>query len=945
MHLANLPLAEALQSLGTSDTGLTAAEAARRLREYGENCLAAIGVEPQWRRFLREFTHFFALILWVAAGLAWFAESREPGTGMWQLGAAILAVILINGSFSFWQEYRAERAIEALSKLLPPTAKVLRDGQLTSLPAAGLVPGDIILLEAGDDVPADCRLIESADIRVNAATLTGESLPKAKSATEHPEHQPPLEMRNLLLAGTSLVSGEGKALVFATGMHSEFGQIAHLTQTAGGTPSRLQQEIARLSRLVAIFATGLGLLFFSLGQWLGLPFWTSLMFAIGIIVANVPEGLLPTVTLSLAMATQRMAKRNALVRHLPAVETLGATTVICSDKTGTLTENRMSVRRVWWRGRFWEGPLPPPGTGPLSGLAPSESVPGGMLRRDKVPDGTLTVDPVTGTTVSGGMACAIDPGHLLRNLSVCHSLKQGLRDGQPVWLGDPMELALTDYAHQSLTFTDLRPIGELPFDHERRRMSVIVEWEGARWLYCKGAPEAVLPLCVAMEGEDGGIEALHHASRQAQVQAQQRMADAGLRVLAFAWRRMDAPTEPMSPAPGKPREEGLVLSGLVGLYDPPRPEVPAAIDRCHAAGIKVIMVTGDHPHTALAIAREVGLVKGRDPKVILGGSLRRMTKAQLQTALDSPEILFARVSAEQKMLVVNALKRKGEIVAVTGDGVNDAPALKSAHIGIAMGLTGTDVAKSAADLILLDDNFASIVNAVEEGRAVFANIRKFLTYILTSNVPELVPYLLYVLLRIPLPLTIIQILAVDLGTDMLPALALGAEKPDSEVMRQPPRPTGERLLSWSLLARVYLWLGLLQAAVSMTAYFFVLHLGGWDYGQVLPVQDPLYLQATTACLAGIVMAQVINVFLCRHPRVSALAFPLLGSPLLVTGVALELGLLLAIVYSAPGNALFGTQAFPVSVWGLILALALIFGALEEGRKGLVRRWMGGTARR
>ena len=301
MHLANLPLAEALQSLGTTATGLTSAEAARRLGEYGENRLAAIGVEPQWRRFLREFTHFFALILWVAAGLAFFAESREPGTGMWQLGAAILAVILINGTFSFWQEYRAELAIEALRKLLPPAAKVLRDGQLTSLPAAGLVPGDIILLEAGDDVPADCRLIASADIRVNAATLTGESLPKAKSATEHPEHQPPLEMRNLLLAGTSLVSGEGQALVFATGMHTEFGQIAHLTQTSGGTPSHLQAEIARLSRLVAIFATGLGLLFFGVGQWLGLPFWTSLMFAIGIIVANVPEGLLPTVTLSLAI--------------------------------------------------------------------------------------------------------------------------------------------------------------------------------------------------------------------------------------------------------------------------------------------------------------------------------------------------------------------------------------------------------------------------------------------------------------------------------------------------------------------------------------------------------------------------------------------------------------------------------------------------------------------
>ena len=886
MHLANLSIIEALQSLRTSENGLSSAEAARRLHEYGENRLAELGVESEWRRLAREFTHFFALILWVAAALAFFAESRSPGEGMWQLGAAIVAVILINGAFSYWQEYRAEKAIDALRKLLPQVVKVMRDGQLTTVPGEQLVPGDVILLEGGDNVPADCRLIAGNNVRVNASTITGESLPKARNAEQGGETGL-LETRNVLLAGTSLVSGDGRALVFATGMHTEFGKIAHLTQSADKTVSHLQAEIARLSRLVAVFASGLGLLFFTVGVFLGLPFWANLMFAIGIIVANVPEGLLPTVTLSLAMATQRMARRNALVRHLPAVETLGSTTVICSDKTGTLTQNRMTVRQVYLNGRLHDD-------------KPSMDEPG-------MP-------------------------HLLRNALSCHSLKRSVSEGRAAWIGDPMEVALYEFACQSVS-ADMTVTGELPFDSDRRRMSVVVEQGDERWLYCKGAPEAVMPLCDAIE-IDGREVSFDKHGRHHLVEAQQYMADSGLRVLAFAYQRLESGADP--------REAGMVLSGLIGLYDPPRPEVPEAIARCRSAGIKVIMVTGDHPHTALAIAREIGLVQGAKngerPRVILGESLRRMTRAQLQTALDSPEVIFARVTAEQKMLVVNALKNKGEIVAVTGDGVNDAPALKSAHIGIAMGLAGTDVAKSAADMILLDDNFASIVNAVEEGRAVFENIRKFMTYILTSNIPEIVPYLAYVLLRIPLPLTIIQILAVDLGTDMLPALALGAERPDPEVMRQPPRRPNERLLSWPLVARAYLWLGPLQAAVSLTAFFLVLRTAGWQYGTMLDMRDPLYLQATTACLAAIVVAQVVNVFLCRHPHAAALSFPVTGNRLLLLGLVTEIGLLLLIVFSSAGNWLFTTQAFPAGVWVWLVVLALAFGMLEETRKLMVRRW-------
>jgi calcium-translocating P-type ATPase len=882
MHIANLSVADALTSLRSSEPGLSSVEAEKRLREFGLNRIEEIRGEPQWKQFLRQFTHFFALILWIAAALAFFAESRSPGEGMGQLGIAILAVIVINGAFSFWQEYRAEQAITALRKLLPQRVKVLRDGQLFSLPAESLVPGDIVLLEEGDNVPADCRLIAGADVRVNLSTITGEALPKARSP-EPVATAVALESKCLLLAGTSLVSGQGRAIVFATGMRTEFGKIAHLTQTADKSVSHLQQEIARLSKLVALIATALGLLFFAIGALVGLSFWANLMFAIGIIVALVPEGLLPTVTLSLAMATQRMAKRNALVRHLPAVETLGSTTVICSDKTGTLTQNRMSVKQVFINGSLLSSNWP---------------------------------DEVRGAD------------QLLRNARYCHNLKRGLRDGQEVWLGDPMEVALSEFAQSTGTSESLRMLGELPFDSDRRRMSVIVEHGGARWLYCKGAPEVVLQLCEQAEW-DGGTISLDDSRRMQIVAAQESMADGGLRVLAFAWRKLGADEAPA--------EQRLVFSGLIGLHDPPRPEVPEAIARCHSAGIKVVMVTGDHPHTALAIAREIGLVCGAKPAVVLGEALRRMTPAQLQMVLDSPEVIFARVTAEQKMLVVNALKNKGEIVAVTGDGVNDAPALKSAHIGIAMGLAGTDVAKAAADMILLDDNFASIVNAVEEGRAVFENIRKFLTYILASNVPELIPFLAFVLFKIPLPLTIIQILAVDLGTDMLPALALGAERPDHALMQQPPRSPHERLLSWPLLTRAYLWLGMLEATAALAAFFLVLRLAGWHYGEVLGITDPLYMQATTACLAAIVVSQTVNVFLCRHPRESALRFSLSGNPLLLPSLAAGIGLLLLIVYTPPGHRIFGTQAFAPGLWVVLVVLALAFGALEELRKIWVRQ--------
>ncbi|HSD33760.1 MAG TPA: cation-transporting P-type ATPase [Gemmatimonadales bacterium] len=890
MRIQRLSVTDALRSLRSDAQGLSSAEALRRMEEYGPNIVQEIRGQSLAVRFLKQFTHFFALILWVAAALAFVVGRNQPAGGMATLGYAILGVIFVNGAFSFWQEYRAERAIAALRRLLPQHAKVLRDGKLTDIPARQLVPGDVLLLEEGDVVPADCRLLEGAGIQVNAAAITGESVPLSRTAAPS-EDDDVIRATNVLLAGTSLVRGQGRALAFATGMHTEFGKIAGLTQMVVEPPTPLQGEIVRLSRLVAIISTSLGVIFFTIGQVLGLPFWGNLTFAIGIIVANVPEGLLPTVTLALAAGARRMARRNALVRHLPSVEALGAVTVICTDKTGTLTTNRMTVRRLYLSGRFLD-----------DGPQVARAVPAGSLER-----------------------------RLFEAARLCHDLKSVERDGRTQLLGDPMEAALVESAAPVVPdLVDGGRLDEIPFDGDRKRLAVLHRTPDGALLYVKGALETILPLCRKVVHEAGTRDLTPEAGAQI-LAAQHSLAGAGLRVLAFAYRPVAEPYERDA------LESDLILSGLIGLEDPPRPEVPDAIRRCREAGIRVIMITGDHPSTAVAIGREIGLFTSPEPLVYRGEDLRRVSDTQLQLALDAPEIVFARVNPDQKMRIVSVLKRKGAIVAATGDGVNDAPALRQADVGIAMGLTGTEVAREAADIVLADDNFASIVNAVEEGRTVFANIRKFLTYILTSNVPELIPYLAFVLLRIPLALTIVQILAVDLGTDLLPALALGAERPDPQVMRLPPRARTGRLLDATLLTRAYLFLGLLEAAAAMTTFFFVLTRGGWSYGQQLAPDDPLYLQATTATLCAIIVAQVANVFLCRSETRSAFRLGLLSNPLILGGILGEVLLILAIVYLPVGHRVFGTAPIPSTAWLVAAACAVGMFGLEELRKLALRR--------
>jgi sodium/potassium-transporting ATPase subunit alpha len=767
--------------------------------------------------------------------------------------------------------------------------KVRRDGKVIQGSAEQLVPGDIILLEQGDNIPADCRLVEAFDVRVNSAAVTGESQPKARDARPS-EVDELIHGKNIVLAGTSMVSGQAQAVVFATGRHTEFGQIAHLTQTAGAAVSPLGKELAHLSRLIAGCAILIGLLFFAIGRMIGVSFWQDFIFAIGIVVAMVPEGLLPTLTLSLVLATQRMAKRSVLIRYLPSVEALGSATVICTDKTGTLTQNRMTVTQVFLGGT-------------LESLAVVE-------QREQF--------------------AALHQRFFL-TARLCHDLKETEEHGGGLFLGDPMEIALVEMAQRALPRLPAYPrLDEIAFDADRMRLSTVHAMPEGPTLYCKGALESVLPLCSGILA-DGDIRPLHPGLREKILAAQETMAEQGLRVLAFACRLLE-------PQWNRARlEQDLVFTGLVGLEDPPRPEVADAIRKCRQAGIKVIMVTGDHPHTAQAIAREIGLIRSDNPVVITGETLRTLSNIQLMLALDAPDIIFARVGADQKMRIVEALKNKKHIVAVTGDGVNDAPALKSAHIGIAMGIAGTDVAKAAADMVLLDDNFASIVDAVEEGRAVFENIRKFLTYVLVHNVAELIPYLGFVLFKIPLALTPIQALAIDMGSDSLTALGLGTEQPAPRVMQRPPRPYGERLLNVPLALRAYLFLGPIEAAAAMAAFFFVLNRAGWKYGQHLAPQDPLYLQATTACLSAIIVMQIVNVYLCRSVTRSVFSTGVLGNWLIISGVILEIAVLVLINYSPWANVILGTAPIAGSAWLCILPFAAGMLILEELRKWRARK--------
>ena len=839
--------------------GLTSAEAQSRLTRYGPNVLQRSRRDPWQLKLLRNLFSFFAVLLWIAALLCFV-----PGVDLPQLGIAILTVILVNGLFAFLQEYKSDRALEMLQQLITQRCQIIRDGQLQETGANLLVPGDVIVVEEGDLVPADARLLEAYEVEVDNSSLTGEATParryKSDQAILISGKFLWIELPNIIFAGSSLLRGRARAVVFGTGMTSEIGKIANLTQEIQPELSPLQKQLRGTVYAIAALAGSLGLAFLLLG-WLvaRLTFLEAFVFCIGLFVANVPEGLLPTVTLSLAMGVQRMAKRHALVKSLPSVETLGCTTVICCDKTGTLTQNLMMATEI--------------------------AVDGKILRVSGVgyrPQGELTLEEEKLSLE------AISHWSTLRRLLecafICNNARLDKSGADYRIIGDPTEGALVCLAEKAGLRGAHQRLHLNPFESIRKRMSVVVKPLRQRepTIFVKGAPVETLQQCDRFHWNDE-VRPLTELDRRRILRENDAMAERGLRVLAFAYRE----GEELNGAPYTTTdiETHLVYLGLVALSDPVRPEVPAAIHACHTAGIRVIMITGDYALTAASIGQQIGLGQTAKPRTFTGVEVSEMDDPQLRTVLRGGETIFARVAPEHKLRIVSMLKQMGEIVAVTGDGVNDAPALKKADIGIAMGLRGNDVAKEASRMILTDDNFSSIVAAIEEGRAIFDNIKRFAAYVLNSNPQEMYPYIFWVLFPgMPLAMTVMGVLAVDVGTDLIPAMGLGIEPPEEGIMERPPRRRDEKLLSLRFILRSYFVQGSLLAFSCFATYYYMgWALGAWSPGDNFATMPPspeglkfenasaAYLQTLTAYFFPTVTTQIANVLCKRSWRASLLA--------------------------------------------------------------------------
>lgn len=847
---------------GLDATGLSSERAAALLKESGPNVLPTAKSVPQWRKLLGELTHFFALLLWCAAALAFVG-------GLPELGVAIIVVVVVNGIFAHIQQERAQHAAAKLRGLLPADVSVRRDGHLLRVHTSDLVPGDAVVLTAGDRVPADVVLAVASGCAVDESMLTGESeaVPKASGDSAW--------------GGTFLINGEADAVVSYTGGNTRLAGIAALTSGTISPSTPLARELRRIVRLIAAVALAVAGFFFVVSLLVGIPWRDAFLFAIGVAVALVPEGLLPTVTLSLAMGAQRMAARNALVRNLEAVETLGSTTFICTDKTGTLTQNRMNAVEVF------------------------------------TADGRVTVTgegyqpeaEIEGSAISAATRTAL----AARAASQGRAVLQGAE-----WKteGDPMEAAI-DVLARRLTGAapeNSKPARRFAFDPRRRRESVIV---GAR-LFVKGAPESVLPLC--------------GASARASTEEVEAMASRGLRVMAVAVRELAGPVEDWLGRLPEEVEVDLTLLGLIALHDPPRPDVAEVLRTAREAGIKVGMITGDHPATAAAIAREIGLMGS--PELVLEGSQFPEDEQILGALLDRDGIVVSRVSPEQKLRVAKALQSRGHVVAMTGDGVNDGPALQEADIGVAMGRSGTDVAREAADLVLLDDHFATIVAAIEQGRATYSNIHRFLTYHLTDNVAELTPFVIWALSggQFPLALGVLQILALDIGTDLLPALALGGEPPGKGVLKRPPEK--RHLMDRRLMFRVFCVLGPVEALMEMTAFSMVLFGGGWVRGD--PQDADLVMAASGAAFTAVVLGQLANAFACRSATSPPWRQGWFTNRLLLWAVLAEIAALAACLYVVPVSAVLGHLPPPPIGFGLaVLAVPAVLAA-DWGYKKLRR---------
>jgi Ca2+-transporting ATPase len=910
--------------LRSSPDGLSTTQAKIRLAEYGPNVLPSAKRPHPAEKFLVQFKNLFNVVLLVASLLSFLSGWVYSDPTSFQMAFAILGVVLVNACFSVIQEYRAEKAVQAIANLVPANAKVLRDGELKELNVADIVPGDVIALEEGDRVPADARLTSAFETSVDNAILTGESEPQRRFATI--TSGTPIEsitdFHDIVFSGTTIVSGVARAIVLKTGKDTQFGKIVSLSREVKEPLSRLQKEIDYMAKVDFVVAIIVGGAFFAIaGLLVKLTILDSLFFAIAVMIALVPEGFQLTVSLSLALTALAMSKRNVVVKRLSSVETLGSATVMCVDKTGTITSGEMMLKELWANGEIFE----------VAGDGFS-------------PDGFVTVE--------GRRVTRAERPHIVSLFEVaafCNNARLNPpSDRIPRWtvLGDPTDGAFAVFAGKgdfnvSEALAQNPRIGLIPFDSKRRLMTSIHKApDGKTLVYTKGASRELLRRCskIFVENENKPLDDSMREMVEEQIEA---FASKGFRVLGMASRVLP---EDVRDFDSEIVERDLTFLGLAALFDPPRPLIQKAVSEARSAGIQVIMVTGDHELTAEAIAKRVGIVTSQQPLVVSGYELSRATDSDLQRMLDSREIVFARTTPEQKLQIVRALKSRGETVAVTGDGVNDAPALIQAEVGIAMGVGGTDVARESADMVLLDDNFVSLVEGVKLGRAMFDNLKKFVYYVFTHNWAELVAFVAFVLFQVPLPLLVVQVLAIDLGMDVFPSLALIMEPPEPDVMRKPPRGFGSRLISSATLLRS-LYVG---AIVGVGCLVWALHTwttGGWELGQTSIADPTVYAKGTTVVLAGIMAGQLGNFFSARTSSQSAFRLSPFRNKWLFPGILAQIGILASIVYIPIIQQVFRTASLSWTDWVILYSLAPAVLLVEETRKLLTRRLIASTTLR
>jgi Ca2+-transporting ATPase len=866
--------------------GLTAQEAAARLGHHSLNEIDAVHAVSPWKLLAGQFQNVLIVILLIAVALsALMGHAVEA--------AAIGVIVLFAVGLGFVQEFRAERALEALRQMAAPTATVLRDGVEVELAARELVPGDVIFLGAGDKVPADGRVIESVNLKAEEAALTGESVPVSKQSEALAAADLPVgDRRNMVYAGTAITYGRGRAVVVATGMQTEFGRIARLLQDIEVSRTPLQENLDRVGKVLAQAAFAIVGVIVVLGFLRGQPLFEMVLFGIALAVAVVPEALPAVVTISLALGVQRMVKRHALIRRLPAVETLGCVSVICSDKTGTLTKDEMTVRKILAGADNFE----------VTGV-------GYEPRGEFLRNGAMATSPA--------LLLLLRTAVLASDAQLLH-----VPDAAAPWSikGDPTEGALVVAAAKaglakSELDAELPRIGEIPFTSETRRMTTLHRNpDGTTTACAKGAPEAILASCARwLSGQ--GPAPLDASQREIILDRAREMAGEALRVLAVAYKPSATPAD---------AEQDLVFLGLVGMIDPPRPEVGAAIETCRHAGIKAVMITGDHPVTAQAVGRELGMLQ--NGRVATGSDLDAIDDEQLPGVAEQIDI-YARASPAHKLRVVTALQQNGHCVAMTGDGINDAPSLKKAAIGIAMGITGTDVSKEAAAMTLTDDNFASIVAAVEEGRGVFDNIKKYLMYLLSSNIGEIALMAVAVLVGLPLPLTAVQILYVNLATDGLPALALAVDPREPGLMRRPPRDPRVGIFSRPVVALMLIG-GIWSAFVNVSLFAWALQ------------SDRTLSEAMSMTFVSLVLIQFLKAYNYRSDRWTAFRKPF-ANKWLNRAIVWELLLLSLVIYLPVLREPFGTFPLPLYDWVIVIAAAATIAPVLELSKWMIRRgWFG-----